>query len=115
MSIALAQIADQEQQVNRVGQAICHGNLADLGNLSEVAACLMPLLEALHWQGDPRMVADALPHFADDLDMDDIRQVLANLNYATQSARLALQAIDVRLLPCLFKPDNGPTMVLLEI
>ncbi|MHA1567167.1 MAG: peptidase domain-containing ABC transporter [Alphaproteobacteria bacterium] len=115
MSIALAQIADQEQQVNRVGQAICHGNLADLGNLSEVAACLMPLLEALHWQGDPRMVADALPHFADDLDMDDIRQVLANLNYATQSARLALQAIDVRLLPCLFKPDNGPTMVVLEI
>jgi len=61
------------------------------------------------------MVADAMPHFADDLDMDDLRQVLANLNYATQTARLALQAIDTRLLPCLFVPDQGPTMVVLKI
>ena len=115
MAHPAGQIADQAPQVNRLGQAMYQGKAADLSDLSEVAACLMPLLEALHWQGDPRMVADALPHFANDLDIDDLRQVLANLNYATQTARLAVRAIDTRLLPCLFTPDNGPTMVVLQI
>ncbi|MFQ5971148.1 MAG: peptidase domain-containing ABC transporter [Alphaproteobacteria bacterium] len=79
--------------------------------ISEAAACLRPLLATLNWHGEARQIAEALPHFADDLDLHGLRKVLANLNYATRPARAALDSIDPRLIPCLFAPDEGPLMV----
>jgi hypothetical protein len=51
---------------------------------SPFAACLMPLLNALGWRGDPRVIVEALPHFAKGLDLDGLRNVLAELSYATR-------------------------------
>ncbi|CAA7614007.1 conserved membrane hypothetical protein [Magnetospirillum sp. LM-5] len=78
---------------------------------SDLAACLLPLLKALNWKGNPRHVAESLPHFANDLDLTGLRNVMANLNYSSRPARLQIADLDQRLLPCLFLPDNGPALV----
>ncbi len=78
---------------------------------SDLAACLVPLLQALGWHGNPRHVAEALPHFANDLDITDLRNVMANLNYASRPATVRLSQVDHRLLPCLFVPARGPALV----
>ena len=78
---------------------------------SDLAACLLPLLDALGWKGDPRHVAESLPHFADDLDLTGLRNVMATLNYSSRPERLVLAGIDSRLLPCLFLPDGQHALV----
>ncbi|MQX38264.1 peptidase domain-containing ABC transporter [Roseospira navarrensis] len=82
---------------------------------SDLAVCLVPLLRALNWLGNPRHVAEALPHFAEDLDITGLRNTLAHLNYSSRPARLTLRTIDPRLVPCLFVPDRGAAMVVTAI
>ena len=79
-----------------------------------IAACLMPLLSALGWSGHNRQLAEALPHFADTLDIQDLRQVLGNLKYESRQVRLRLSEVDPRLAPCLFMPDRGFAYVVLD-
>lgn len=79
---------------------------------SDLAACLLPLLKALGWKGDPRHVAESLPHFANDLDLTGLRNVMAQLNYSSRPLRVSLDEIDSRLVPCLFLPDNQPALVI---
>ena len=98
----------------RLEEMLQSGELGEFRAVSDVAACLMSLLSALGWHGNPRRLAEALPHFADSLDATDLRNVLANLNYSCSPIRLSLHEIDPRLLPCVFIPDDGPAMVLLE-
>ena len=90
------------------------GRLGGFRAVSEFAACLMPLLNALGWHGDPRHLVEALPHFADNLDLVSLRNVLAALNYRSRPVKIALSEIDQRLLPCLFVPRRGAPMVLLR-
>ena len=104
----------QAHRHDRLEQFLQSGELGDFRAISNVAACLMPLLSALGWHGNPRHLSEALPHFADSLDIVDLRNVLANLNYSTRPAKLALADLDPRLLPCLFLPDQGYAMVVLE-
>lgn len=82
---------------------------------SDLASCLVPLLQALNWLGNPRHVAEALPHFADDLDITGLRNTMANLNFTSRPARVRLKSIDPRLLPCLFLPDRGGALVVRTI
>jgi len=82
---------------------------------SDLASCLVPLLRALNWLGNPRHVAEALPHFADDLDITGLRNTMANLNYSSRPERVRLNRIDPRLLPCLFVPDRGAALVVTAI
>ena len=89
-----------------------HG-LAHLKSESDVSACLLPLLTAIGWRGDPRHVAQALPHFHKVEDLQRLRAVLANLHYASRAERACLDDLDPRLLPCLFQPTSGPLMILL--
>ena len=90
------------------------GRLGGFRAVSEFAACLMPLLNALGWQGDPRHLVEALPHFADNLDLVGLRNVLAACNYRSRPLQTTLSEIDQRLLPCLFQPRRGAPMVLLR-
>ncbi|MBI4182756.1 MAG: peptidase domain-containing ABC transporter [Proteobacteria bacterium] len=91
------------------------GALGGFKAISDVAACLVPLLSALGWRGDPRQVAEALPHFADDLDVAGLRNVMANLGYASRPVSLPLADMDPRLAPSLFVPNRGPAMVVLAV
>ena len=87
------------------------GSLEELCALSPYAVCLMPLLEAIGWQGDPRRVAEALPHFADSFDVDDLVGVLGILNYQCLPIKVQPRNIDERFLPCLLVCRDGEPMV----
>ncbi len=91
------------------------GPLDGLKNANDLTACLMPLIEALEWRGDPRHIAEALPHFVETLDITGIRNVMANLHFKSQTGRMAMNKIDPRLMPCLFLPDNDAAMVILSV
>ena len=106
--------AAAEDDQARLGRVLQGGELGGFRAISDVAACLLPLLDALGWRGDPRRVAEALPHFANTLDVEGLRGVLANLNYTSRSAEVALSELDPRLLPCLFVPNDGSALVLLR-
>lgn len=81
---------------------------------SPYTACLLALLTARGWRGDPRAVLEALPHFAEDLDAIDCRNVLATLGFTTRPLATRLDRLDARLMPCLFVPNAGPPCVLLR-
>lgn len=82
--------------------------------LSETAACLTPLLEALRWTGRSRHLSEAIPHFVDNIDVDGFRETLANLNLSTVAIRTRQDELIPGLLPCLFVPDKGPVRAVLE-
>lgn len=91
------------------------GKLAEAARATDFGACLIPLLTALKWRGDPRHVAEALPHFVDTLDLTGFRNVMANLNFTSRPGELKLREIDSRLLPCLYVPKNHAAMVVLKV
>lgn len=74
---------------------------------SEYVNCLIPLVNAFGWRGDPRHIAEAVPHHANEFDLEGLRNVLANLKIGTTPHRIAQNEIDPDLLPCLFVPDKG--------
>ena len=90
------------------------GQLGGFETISSFAACLIPLLTALDWRGDPRRLAEALPHFASSIDLVGFRNVLADLGYATRKHSERLHRIDPRAMPCLFVPRHGAPMVVLR-
>jgi ATP-binding cassette subfamily C protein/ATP-binding cassette subfamily C protein LapB len=97
-----------------LAEALRQGRFSGFKARSDWAACLLPLLSALGWEGGVREVAEALPHFADDLDLTDLRNTLAHLGYGSGMLRVDLETLDPRLAPCLFAPDQGPPLVLLR-
>ena len=97
-----------------LAEALRQGRMGAFQAVSPFAACLMPLLTALGWQGDPRLIVEALPHFAADLDIDGLRNVLSELSYATRPEDKRIDQIDPRLLPCLHVDRRGVPRVILE-
>jgi len=87
--------------------ALLHGStLQHFEGGSAAGACLMPLLEKLGWRGEARHLAEALPHFIDDLDLDDVRIILSNLNFASTKHSVRLCDLKASQLPCLFSTDG---------
>lgn len=91
------------------------GILANLRFETDLSISLLPLLEALKWRGDVRHVAEAIPHFIDELDITSFRNILASLNYESRSIDLKLKEIDPRLMPCLFLPEDGDAIILIGL
>ncbi|CAA7616063.1 peptidase domain-containing ABC transporter [Magnetospirillum sp. UT-4] len=107
-----AQPRASAQAIEQYEAQMARHALGGFSAASDLAACLLPLLKALKWKGDPRHVAESLPHFADELDLTGLRNVMAHLNYSSRPVRVEVIDIDPRLLPCLFLPDDGPALVL---
>jgi len=82
------------------------GKLSGFESNSAAGACLLPLLDQLGWRGEARHLAEALPHFIDDLDLDDVRTILSNLNFSTTAKHVKLSALRPNQLPCLFSTDG---------
>jgi ATP-binding cassette, subfamily C, bacterial LapB len=116
MSGSLFHAARKAMPQSLIGQFVGGGDDAEDAqqHVGEFVACLIPLLNAHGWRGDPRHVAEAVPHFANEFDLEGFRNVLANLNLTTTAHRVAQNAIDPDLLPCLFVPDSGPVRVLVS-
>ncbi len=89
--------------------------LADAGPEagSQYAACIAPLLDALKWEGQDYHLSEAVPHFIDDMGVDDFRATLANLNYATFQLRIRLGQIKPSLLPCVYVSSDETVRVIL--
>jgi ATP-binding cassette, subfamily C, bacterial LapB len=96
-----------------------HGDISaafhGLAYMTDISNCLVPLLENIGWRGHPRHVAEAIPHFLDELDITAFRNVMANLRYESWPLKIPLTEIDNRLTPCLFLPDDSDAIVVLEI
>jgi len=81
--------------------------------LSPAAACLMPLLTALSWRGNSRQLAEALTNSTERMDITDLRNTLANLDYKSWTEKnRTLNELDARLLPCLFLAHSGKIFLL---
>lgn len=78
---------------------------------SDVAACLNPLLQALGVTFNEAQIFEALPHFTEDLDIDGLRNALANLQFESTRVTLKLSELDTRALPALYLPQHGSAMV----
>jgi len=76
--------------------------------------CLMPLLAALGWRGEERYLMESLPHFDEVEDIDDLRSVIARLNFNTSAAKISLSQLWDDALPCLFVDKQGALSVILQ-
>ncbi len=99
----------------RYQQKLAQNAIGGFSAASDLAACLLPLLKALKWKGNPRHIAESLPYFANELDLTGLRNVMATLGYASRPEESVIGAIDPRLLPCLFIPREGPALVVIGI
>jgi len=87
--------------------------LAPFAVASDLSACLQPLINALGWRGDPRHVAEAVPHLINSLDITGFLNVMGNLNYGCRWTDIRLDRIDARMMPCLFLPKDRAAVVVL--
>ncbi len=78
------------------------------------AACLFPLLKALGWKSVARELIEALPHFADDIDLVDLRNILVNIGYESFPMSVQLNQLQSELYPNIFVAKSGEVYVLLE-
>ena len=66
---------------------------------TDFGSCLLPLLRALGWRGEPRHVAEALPHFTDTLGLAELRNVMAHLRFKSRPLQVRLSRLAPRLVP----------------
>ncbi len=92
---------------------IMSGKLGGFKALTDMAACLLPLLTALDWEGSQRSLSEALPHFADELDLTDLLNVVGKLGFRSERIEIRLHELDPRILPCLFLPKKGKAFVVM--
>lgn len=81
---------------------------------SDLAKCLLPLLDALGWNGQPRELAEAMPHMMRGLDLSNLCSILSNLEFQPSSFQGSFEQLDARFMPCLFLPTDRPALVILE-
>lgn len=76
--------------------------------------CVMPLLEALGWQGHARRIFEAVPFLEKQISLTDLRNLMANLGYSSKGHTLKLQQLHRDLLPALFVTKSGEVYILSE-
>ena len=98
----------------RLANAIRSQSFEQIEDISPYAACIMPILTALGWRSYHRELIEALPHFADHLDLVDLRNMLVTLGYESDGKRTKASQLNPALLPCLFVSDGGGIYVITE-
>ncbi len=95
--------------------ALERGSYGSFEAHSPIAGLLFPVLQALGWRGNLRELFESLPHFADSLDISDLRNVLATLGFNSHLKTIkALNEVDERLFPCIMIMESEKPYVLLE-
>ena len=98
----------------KLGDAIRHGNLEEMDDVSPYAACIIPLLDALGWRSYRRELIESLPHFVDHLDLTDLRNMLVTLGYESDELHVSLDQVNDGLMPALFVSDEGDIWVVVS-
>lgn len=77
--------------------------------------CLMPLLDALGWQGSQFHILESITTSDRGLCLKDLLNTMANLKFSGRvEENLAMNDIDPRLLPCLFIGADSNALVLVK-
>ena len=113
-----AQIVPQEPGTTeivseRLVDALRNDRIDEFTTTSPYAACLLPLLKQLGWNNYARELVEALPHFSEQFDLFDLRNILVTLGYESAAINTRLEAIKPELYPCLFCSDHGDLYVLI--
>ncbi len=98
----------------KLGNAIRAGRLDEIEEISPFAACIVPLLNALGWRTYQRELIEALPHYVDQIDLVDLRNLLVTLGYESDESNTSIDKLSDDLLPALFVGEQGEVWVLLE-
>ncbi len=81
---------------------------------SDLSICLLPLLTSLGWQGQPRELAEAMPHLIRRMELSNLCSTMANIGFFPKHFSSNLKQLDHRLLPCIFLPHQQSAMVILQ-
>lgn len=100
--------------VDRFVDALRRNNIEEFSADSPFAACLFPILKAFGKDTITRELLEAMPHFAQTIDLTDLRNILVNLGY--ESDPKTAEVVDIRpeLYPALFVANNGDILVLCD-
>lgn len=104
----------ERNAANRLATTLYGGRLEAFDSSSPASACLLPLLQAIGWRGEARHLVEALPHFSNELDLHDVRSVLANLNFNTRESQKTLDDLRDEHLPCLFSQGAANVIMIME-
>lgn len=113
--------ADTEQKPQDERPKIASEQLADalrhncddaFVDTSPYAACLLPLLRELGWDNYAKELVEALPHFSDQIDLIDLRNILASLGYESTPVNTPISKLQPELYPALFVCNNGKVYLL---
>ncbi|MGI9263660.1 MAG: peptidase domain-containing ABC transporter [Gammaproteobacteria bacterium] len=99
---------------DRIVDALRSHDLETFSRISPFAACLFPILESLGRQGINRELLESIPHFAEKLDLVDLRNILVNLGYESDPVVTELGKLREELYPALFLGESGEILVLTE-
>lgn len=99
---------------DRIVDALREGDIEAFSAGSPFAACLMPILKAFGKQSITRELLEAVPHFAQELDLIDLRNILVNLGYDSDPVTTELKDIRDELYPVLFLGLDGSVLVLTD-
>jgi ABC-type bacteriocin/lantibiotic exporter with double-glycine peptidase domain len=104
-------IASDENRVHQLHEMLSGAykrrKLETIDDSTTASACLKPLLLALEWTGMSRHLIEALPHLEPVADINDIRSLLARLNFNTTRRPVRLSELRPGMLPCLFVQGNN--------
>ncbi len=98
----------------RMAEAIRTNNFDPGGCQSPFTAALLPLLEALGRDHCARDLVESLPHFVDDIDLIDLRNILVRLGYQSRPVKTKLRHLSADLYPALFICKSGDVLILEE-
>lgn len=99
---------------DRIVDALRDGDVQEFSETSAFAACLFPILEAFGKAGITRQLLEAVPHFARQLDLIDLRNILVNLGYESDPIPAVASELGLELYPVLFIAADGDVLVLTD-
>lgn len=103
--------AANQSSGDHIVEALRSQNAEAFAQNSVYAACLLPLLEAFGRKGINRELLEAMPHFARELDLVDLRNILSHLGYVSDCREAVLGDIREEFLPALFVGKNEEVFV----
>lgn len=82
---------------------------------NDLSVLVAPLLQRLGWRGPVREVIEALPYFANELDITGLNNAMTKLGFAVSETSGPLGSIDQRAYPCLILPQGVQAQLLLDV
>jgi ATP-binding cassette subfamily C protein LapB len=79
---------------------------------SEFSVLLLPLLQALHWDQELRVLAENLPYGTETISLLDLRNILDRLGYKSEEIAISANNVHHDLFPILYVPEDEPACII---